>query len=543
MAGYRSFTALWLGGAGDLVAAHPDGRTGVWYSQPQSGVDYPLVSPSADIQNLFADFYLSYKDQGYLTPFHISWLYGFGTLPVTDEDLPTPTHPRDVIVRDATNTVVFDSTTVDESGYTSRAWSPRLAITRWVSQDGVVCSIIHHTAWGPTDDPLPRSYPTHLFPESAVLQDPTSYQLTRRVDAITAILDTLSGGNISLRGGYNMAVTVDTPVPAAGGRRTTIVTFDATRGGGDGVYPDCEPAATPIRTINTVPPTPIGQFFLNAVGCYYARQPYRLVTTSPRALLPEVQLSPGSTIDEDLPADNAGTTTEASGWPASRQYAHLQLGNDCGACCDCDDYVEVAEYLQKQHARYSRIATLLTSTRDTYHSNRNRWLAAKDCLQQLPVRVVLQAQRCPYADVGVQVCNQTDTCMTNVLIEVVVRTIPVGGIAVVQLGYTFITEPSVTGSVQRVVTRRGSTDTEVLEDGVKISTTIDQLTPAGSSILRFRIGFEGCGEADPDSSYQVSASVVAYVDSVPLNSIPATAIAALNCPAVLVTPADQCIDC
>ena len=543
---YRSFTALWLGGAGDLVVRHEYGRQGIWYDQPQSGQDYPLVTPSADVRYLLADASLSYTDpatpdSSFVLPFRISWLYGFGgdSSDSPDPDTPAPTHVHDIIIVDANDAVVFDSTA---SGvlYESRAWTAWLRITRWERLDGAVCSIVHHTAWGLTDTPPVQTYPLYFFPDMAVLQEQTVFRLPNRVQSLTAILDILTAKNVTLSGGYNMGLTVTTEPAVAGGRRVTGITFDAIPGAGSGIYVDCGPTDNPVRTINAIPPTATGHFFINAAGCYYARRPMRVLSTAPRRLLPETELAPGNEVEVDLPDDLAGQTAAAVGWPYTTEYAHLQLGNDCGACCDCEDYISVAEYIQEQHARYARIGRSLSTSRDQYHINRNRWLAAKACLQQLPVRVVVQAKQCPYVVIGVQVCNQTDACMTDIAVTIDITTIPAGGIVSIVPGYTYITGPTVEAGIQRVTTKRSAI--EIV--GEQLTTVIEQLTPGGSSTVRLRLSVADCGGADiMDTGYQVRASVIASLGESPINATPAVDSDILNCPPVVTIPAPQCIRC
>lgn len=543
---YRSFTALWLGGAGDLVQRHEYGRQGLWYGQSQSGLDYPLVAPSEDVRYLFADVYLSYTDttapdSQFLLPFRIHWVSGFGggSGAAENPDDPVPAHARDIIIVDANNTTVFDSTILGMQ-YESRDWTPWLRITRWETPDGAVCSTIHYTAWGLTDTPTPREYSQYLFPTAATLQEQAIYRLPKRVTAITAILDSITEKGITLTGGYNMGLTVTAEAAVGGGRRVTGITFDATPGAGIGLYPDCTPEDIAISTINTVAPTKTGHFFLAADGCYYARQPMRLLSESPRTLLPEIMLTPGSENELALPDTDAGHTTAADGWPASLQYTHLQLGNDCGACCDCADYVEVAEYIQTQHARYKQIGNTLSTSRYQYHDNRSQWLAAKECLQQSPVRVVVRAQQCPYADIGVQICNQTDVCMTDIVVSVSLATTPPGGSAAIVPGYTFITGPTVENGIQRVTTKRGFI--ESVAD--TYTTVVEQLTPGGSSIVRFRVAVSSCGGADIfDTGYQLRAEATATANGTVINSTPATDSDILNCPPVVTVPTPQCFRC
>lgn len=543
---YRSFTALWLGGAGDLVVRHAYGRQGIWYAQPQAGQDYPLVTPSADVRYLFADIHLSYAGyseaaSSFVLPFRLHWAYGFGSTPSStpDPETPAPAHEYDIIIVDAEDAVVFDST-AEDSQYESRAWTAWLRITRWELPDGSVCSTVHHTAWSLTDTPPVQNYPRYFFPERAILQEQTVYRLPNRVTSIVAILDSLTAKNVTLSGGYNMGLTLNTATATAGGRRVTGITFDAVPGAGSGVYVDCAPTDNPVRTINAVPPTDAGHFFINAAGCYYARRPMRVLSESPRLLLPETELAPGNQVEEDLPDDTAGLTAESPGWPATTEYAHLQLGNDCGACCDCEDYTAVAEYIQLQHSRYAQLGRSFSNTRDQYHANRSQWLAARDCLQQSPVRVVVQAQQCPYVDIGVQVCNQTAACMTDIAVTVTITTVPAGGVISVVPGYTYTVGPTVEAGIQRVTTRRSAI--ELTAD--TLTTVIEQLAPGGSSVVRFRLSVAGCGGVDIiDTGYQVTAAVTATINDVPINATPVTDSDILNCPPVVTIPAPQCIRC
>ena len=94
-----------------------DPRQPIGVNQPPSGgTNYPFVRPSEDIQYLLGDVYLSYPDDSYTYeyPLRIEWLYGFGTAPVTPPaGYPTPTHTHDVIIKDANDVTVFDSTLAD----------------------------------------------------------------------------------------------------------------------------------------------------------------------------------------------------------------------------------------------------------------------------------------------------------------------------------------------------------------------------------------------------------------------------------------------
>jgi hypothetical protein len=125
---------------------------GIGVAQPQSGLDYPFVSPGLnanptyllDVRELFADFYLSYDDRGYywaepgnVNPLRVYWLYGFGNgpafsigqNPVSGVPIPAQTHAKDLIVVDSQNRVVFDSTQADD--YDEFVWGEHYKIIEW----------------------------------------------------------------------------------------------------------------------------------------------------------------------------------------------------------------------------------------------------------------------------------------------------------------------------------------------------------------------------------------------------------------------------
>jgi len=129
-------------------------------------------------------------------------------------------------------------------------------------------------------------------------------------------------------------------------------------------------------------------------------------------------------------------------------------------------------------------------------------------------------------------------------VEVTITTQPEGGVISVMPGYTFVTGPSIRDNIQRITTLRGAVELSHPEEASGlISTTIEQLPPGSSGIVRFRLGFAGCGESELDQGYIVLASAVASVGGIPLNDVPATDQDTLNCPAPVITPATDCIEC
>jgi hypothetical protein len=396
----------------------PYGRVGINHAQPEVGIDYPLVAvPSDDVSQLLADLCLSYEDPSdynsaltpFKLPFRISWLGGFGNDPATGSPS-APTNAADIIIRDANNAPVFDSRFA--SLIRNLAWGPRLWLYEWLGDIGHL-TVIRHTAW--REDDTQKTYSSAFNPVSAQLHARTVRRLARRVKTITAVMTTISQDDVDLAAEYNMVLA---PQSTTNGLRDgTRITFDATPGGGLGVYPDCEDKLLAITKINGITPTQSGNFFLLADECYFARQPVQLLSEDPRRTYPSVLLYPYNEIDVDLPDPAAGTTTAAAGWPTEKEYAHLYLGNDCVPCCDCADYVDAAQFIIREASAFKALARKSQTAAKQYEDVRNRFIADKNCRTRFPLRVTLQPQACPTIDVVVQYCNQTDQCITDLRVN------------------------------------------------------------------------------------------------------------------------------
>ena len=260
----------------------PRGREGIGVVQPAAGTDYPLIQPSADMRDLLADFYLAYDDPGdyggqaFVLPFRIVWLFGFGTdVPVAGSiETPLPTHTADLLILDATEQVVFDSTTAvfdaehaPYNGFAERDWGDRLHILEWYT-DTATCRAIVHTKWSPDDDPVPHGYPDDFQPAAAILDARTCYRTPRRVRSLQALLTKLRRiAVVEFAAGYNMQLAVTSLLTS---RYGSAVTFAAVPGSGQGIYPGCDaPPSQYIRKINGVGPSRAGHFQLAANACYF----------------------------------------------------------------------------------------------------------------------------------------------------------------------------------------------------------------------------------------------------------------------------------
>lgn len=160
-------------------ARHPIGVN----QPPNGGTDYPFIRPSPDIYFLLGDFYLSYPDDtcSYAYPFRIEWMYGFGTRQYSESGsevdplpgYPTPTHEYDVLIKDANDVTVFDSTLVgvgdDEDNvdpFKYNDWYSRYIVIEWTDRSkDIVCRCTKFIGWDSysTDYQMYDEYivPTH----------------------------------------------------------------------------------------------------------------------------------------------------------------------------------------------------------------------------------------------------------------------------------------------------------------------------------------------------------------------------------------------
>ena len=144
----------------------PRARHSIGVNQPPNGGnDYPFVRPSPDIYFLLGDFYLSYADDtcSYAYPFRIEWMYGFGTRQYSESGsevdplpgYPTPTHEYDILVKDANDVTVFDSTVVgtgddadNVSPFKWSEWYSRYVVIEWTDKSkDIVCRCTKFIGW------------------------------------------------------------------------------------------------------------------------------------------------------------------------------------------------------------------------------------------------------------------------------------------------------------------------------------------------------------------------------------------------------------
>lgn len=445
---------------------------GIGVVQPQSGLDYPFVAPGigidttalGDVEGLFADFYLSYDDPGYYRnvptakhPLRVYWLYGFGTgaafsygaPPIPGVATPTPTHAADLLILDDNNRVVFNSATANQ--YSATDWGDHYTIHEWVKTtkpgEAVCRAVVYknlHTNTTPPERPI------EFHPRNAVLDARTIEKIPKRVLAMRvqngACVTPWFKEKVTFVNGFNTEIQVGTIdelvtqfdinpglglTPIEAGRQTTEISFAAAAGTGRGQFglcaaptPDCAETrptnvcppeddeiisicnttnGEEVKAINGVTPDKNGNIFWNADGCLYVRRPAAYLNNQP-----------------------------------SRSLAQIEMGADCGPCCACPDYVDVAKYLNVVAERYRAIGERIKDVKAIHEQNIARWNLQRECRYQRPLRLFIVQQPCPCVDVVLMYCNHCDACAEDVVLTVQFGTSPSNGNARIFLDYSQI---------------------------------------------------------------------------------------------------------
>jgi hypothetical protein len=374
------------------------------------GHDYPLVDPSDDIRYLLADAYLSYDDPvdydltvvpgcgtptpGWQPAFSIKWLFGAGcAYSHKPAWAPTPTHDVDILVVDANDNTVFDSTTAT---FKTKEWSDRLMIYEWTGSDAVM-RIVVHTKWQ-DDTVTPQDYDEHIMPADGRLDVRTVTRMPKRVKSITVGLTTMTG-EIELESGFNIK-TIETGdiqdgddvlatqlrgrpgQPVGGGRAGKRFSINAIPGAGLGRWPGCDDEVLTINRINSTAPGDRGDFLFSTERskppCYWFERPSTLISAWPR-------------VTDVTPAT-------------------LQLHNNCVPCCSCDDFVEVKKGIDSVYGRWLTLGRSAERIRNTYAVNRTRWLAQKDCRESQPQRLTLVTACEGLVGIGYSFCHMAREC-------------------------------------------------------------------------------------------------------------------------------------
>ncbi len=335
---------------------------------PSGGNDYPFRQEQA-LNALLLDFFLGYVDDACAAvwPLRIGSLLGFGTGTYTAD------HARDVIVLDADDNVIFDSTT---GSYQEVEWGDDRAVAEWYDADGQVVRITFLTS-------ALADFTTPSTPDAEL--DPRAY--FRLPDGVTALIvnDVVLNETVDIEAGYNVSLTTDSPERVDGGEFIERILLDGVVGAGAGRLAGCDEVEPVIRLINNQGPDASGNFIIETAGC--VRQ----------------QLL--------LSADAAYAGLDMS---ESEAMAAIRLDDYCSPCCPCDAYVYVYRGLKRVWDKWAALAQDLEAIRDTYADSRERWLSQRDCRLQHPIRILASPQHSSTLFVGAVYCNMSHCCLAPV---------------------------------------------------------------------------------------------------------------------------------
>lgn len=393
--------------------ANTRGRQPIGVDQPPGGgTNYPFVQPSSDIQNLLGDLFVSFDDldDTYVFPLKVSWMYGFGTDAVAPPPgYPTPTHTHDIIITDANDVVVFDSTLATK--FTSDPWDSRLLILEWTNS-GSILRCVQHTEWtqADIDDGLDRTYDEYIEPTNGVLQVDTWYKLPKRIRSIQVGIKSIEGTKlVTLAEGYNVTLEQEEPILGdalniaaigskplnPGTRKTTGLRLNADPGTGLGIFPGCSEVVPEVKRINGVEGNIYQNFTYDTEGCIRSQRPVSLVSDSPREF-----------------------TYAASLLPTSEAAATISTANDCQNCCQCTYFAQTYQGLKRQWFLYKDVATAAEEVRDLYQSNIDRWEVQKAIREADSLRARVNMDGKCKVSWGFAHCNSSKCCLYNVKADV-----------------------------------------------------------------------------------------------------------------------------
>lgn len=446
-------------------AAPANSRQGIGVVQPESGLDYPFVAPSADIQYAVADFYFSYDDPS-------DYIAG-----VREAKLPLKllllTDAPNIKIVDADAHVIFDTTRqiagediysrtppvtwghykIYEWAYNAAYIDNHLDILRTDYPDLVkgVCRVVLYSDW---------EQPASLSPQNAVLDARAVYRLPARLLSLqTRNCESRSQryrGNFQFKNGFNTHIAAATQT-SANFHLNTAVTFNAVAGSGAGkfrtcaspedpVVIDCQPIVDPpynppITHINGVGPSSTGDFLISASGCNWVRRPVNYIDGVAHAL-PE-----------------------------------QQMGGDCPPCCSCPEYVDTALAMNLEANKYQLIGLRASAIRAAHQENIDRWNNQRTCSLMHPLTILMAAQRCPYIDIIVILCNSCTECFSATRLHIAIDKPAALTMATVP-GFTSIVAPGARGKAVQLIAEASG-----------YSVLLPPLPVGESGYVKFRLSF------------------------------------------------------
>lgn len=341
-----------------------------------TGTNFPFIREVSGAERLFADMYLGHRVESAVLPLRVTDISGFQQPPVASR--------ADILIIDANNDVVFDSTTSTNYRYVN--WSSRFRIHEWIT-DSAVCRVVQHTGQNDPEDVI--VYPSSQTLVNAVLDERVSELWPKEVSKIVINGNDIQG-DVEIVGGYNFTTSLYNVVKSGGKERINSIFVAAAPGSGEGLTPGCEEEATqtpPIRRINQVGPSETGAFALMANEClWFAR--------------------PGTTY-------TSGNTRKISLDLENENKKGMMLKNNCLPCCSCDDFVNTYQAIRRLYNTYAELGRRAAVLRDQHSENITRWLSQKTCRESRPVKISLlpfKLREDSCVKVAVGICNSYESC-------------------------------------------------------------------------------------------------------------------------------------
>lgn len=373
--------------------------------QQQGGSKYPFLSSNDNLPQLISDLVLVYADPlcAYALPLKISWLSGFGTEPADD---PTErTRDYELLISDNIGRTVFDSMEYDTLSISD--WGTDYKVLQWSKEDPVptddfqLLRVILCTA--PTDSATDEAlvWPVYFEPSDGRLDARVISRIPRlvqRISVVTAETDPNKdiklpvNCNAVLRAGYNMLLEPVPSVAKDGEEQHATIRLSAVPAAGAGRVP-CSPEVL-LRRINDAQANSNGAVIIDASGCYRVERPIdELVIFSLQESLPEY-------------GDDVALVANT-----------LQLSNDCGPCCECDDFVAVYEALRRLTARFNRLGLRAEAIRDQYIANKEAWEDEVLFRRGRALRLVSHSLPYKHIAIGFGICNASELPIKDIALE------------------------------------------------------------------------------------------------------------------------------
>lgn len=478
------------------------GRASIAVDQPGGGGDnYPFVGAS-DIDKLIADLYLIFRDDSRTIekPLRIAWLYGFGCTSVA---VPiTPEHVYDLLIVDANDVTVFDSREADAPDV--RDWGTRLKIATFVKDDSVL-RVVWHVSWNQDEEPV--DYDLYIAPTNGILDERVSETVLPRVRSLRVDLGSHLSEHVRLANGYNTVLTVEPLELVDGGRVQTEISIDVEAGSGKGRFgPACDDddGQPIVRRVNNQQADVSGNFTFDAAECLRLERPVLEV------------------LSEDPPQ-------------VSVRANALKLFNDCGVCCECQDFINTYEGIRRLRNRYADLYLRALAARDTYLSNLTRVQNSFDCRIEDNLRVVLRPVCPDELLIAVGFCHTGSDCLTNLIIPISFQYVDAPGEGFTAATSTVSTTPEIicnssfrAGNAEQNPQRGVSSKShEPYRLGGKwpyYYAVWERVDPGTLATVTWRVGFPGSGPAD-----LVEVVVDAY-------SLPELAVTELSGPSSSIIP-------